>query len=232
MFPVSENKPAAKEPHEFIKQDFNLPSSYFFEGESKDLNEGLAHFKTDGLIVLHEGNLLYENYWNGNTSTSKHIAFSVTKSFVSALVGIALEDGLIDSIEDPVTKYLPDFNGTGYEDVSIKDILQMSSGVRWNEDYADPKSDINRFGITMARGSSFREFAKTLEREKEPGTFHQYVSIDTQVLGFLLNEVTGMPLREYLYEKIWNRIGMQDEAFFVVDNNGVEMAFGGLNATL
>ena len=108
----------------------------------------------------------------------------------------------------------------------------MSSGVRWNEDYVDPKSDINRFGRTMARGSSFREFAKTLEREKEPGTFHQYVSIDTQVLGFLLNEVTGMPLREYLYEKIWNRIGMQDEAFFVVDNNGVEMALGGLNATL
>ena len=232
IFPVSENIPSAEEPHKFIKQDFNLPSSYFFEGENMDLNEGLAHFKTDGLIVLHEGNLLYENYWNGNTSTSKHIAFSVTKSFVSALVGIALEDGLIDSIEDPVTKYLPDFNGTGYEDVSIKDILQMSSGVRWNEDYADPKSDINRFGRTMARGSSFREFAKTLEREKEPGTFHQYVSIDTQVLGFLLNEVTGMPLREYLYEKIWNRIGMQDEAFFVVDNNGVEMALGGLNATL
>jgi CubicO group peptidase (beta-lactamase class C family) len=183
-------------------------------------------------MVLHNGNLLYENYWNGNTATSQHIAFSVTKSFVSALIGIAHQDGLIDSIEDPITKYLPDFNGTGYEGVRIKDILQMSSGVKWNEDYADPNSDINRFGRTIAKGSSFRDFAKTLEREKEPGTFHHYVSIDTQILGFLLAEVTGMPLKDYLYEKIWNKIGMEDEAYFIVDNDGVEMALGGLNATL
>ena len=183
--------------------------------------------KTDGLIFA--GELLYENYWNGNTQA---LAFSVTKSFVSALVGIAHHDGLIDSIEDPITKYLPDFNGTGYEGVRIKDILQMSSGVKWNEDYADPDSDINRFGRTIARGSSFRDFAKTLKREKEPGSFHHYVSIDTQILGFLLAEVTGMPLKEYLYKKLWNKIGMEDEAYFIVDNDGVEMALGGLNATL
>ena len=130
--------------------------------------------------------MLYENYWNGNSVSSKHIAFSVSKSFLSALIGIAVGDGLIDSIEDPVTKYIPDFNGTGYEGVRIKDILQMSSGVKFNEDYADPKSDINIFGRAVARGSSFRDFAKTLEREKTPGTYHHYVSIDTQVLGFLL----------------------------------------------
>ena len=114
----------------------------------------------------------------------------------------------------------------------IKDILQMSSGVKWNEDYADPNSDINRFGRTIAKGSSFRDFAKTLEREKEPGTFHHYVSIDTQILGSCLAEVTGMPLKDYLYEKLWNKIGMEDEAYFIVDNDGVEMALGGLNATL
>ena len=232
IFSVSEPIPASDNPYTFPRRDFVLPETFFFDGEQRLLSEELEHYKTDGLIVLHNGNLLYENYWNNNSATSKHIAFSVTKSFVSALVGIALDEGLIDNIEDPITKYLPDFNGTGYEGVRIKDILQMSSGVDFNEDYADPKSDINRFGRATARGSSFRDFAKSLERGREPGTYHHYVSIDTQVLGFLLAEVTGMPLKEYLYKKIWNKIGMEDDAFFIVDNNGVEMALGGLNATL
>ena len=232
IFSVSEPIPASDNPYTFPRRDFVLPETFFFDGEQRLLSKELKHYKTDGLIVLHNGNLLYENYWNNNLANSKHIAFSVTKSFVSALVGIALDEGLIDNIEDPITKYLPDFKGTGYEGVRIKDILQMSSGVDFNEDYADPKSDINRFGRATARGSSFRDFAKSLERGREPGTYHHYVSIDTQVLGFLLAEVTGMPLKEYLYKKIWNKIGMEDDAFFIVDNNGVEMALGGLNATL
>jgi len=232
IFSVSEPIPVSDNPYTFPRRDFVLPETFFFDGEQRLLSEELEHYKTDGLIVLHNGNLLYENYWNNNSATSKHISFSVTKSFVSALVGIALDEGLIDNIEDPITKYLSDFNGTGYEGVRIKDILQMSSGVDFNEDYADPKSDINRFGRATARGSSFRDFAKSLERGREPGTYHHYVSIDTQVLGFLLAEVTGMPLKEYLYKKIWNKIGMEDDAFFIVDNNGVEMALGGLNATL
>jgi CubicO group peptidase (beta-lactamase class C family) len=232
IFSVSEPIPVSDNPYTFPRRDFVLPETFFFDGEQRLLSEELEHYKTDGLIVLHNGNLLYENYWNNNSATSKHIAFSVTKSFVSALVGIAVDEGLIDNIEDPITKYLSDFNGTGYEGVRIKDILQMSSGVDFNEDYADPKSDINRFGRATARGSSFRDFAKSLERGREPGTYHHYVSIDTQVLGFLLAEVTGMPLKEYLYKKIWNKIGMEDDAFFIVDNNGVEMALGGLNATL
>ena len=183
IFQVSKPIPSSKNPHSFVRKDFKLPDTYFFEGEQMSLEQGLSHFKTDGLIVLHNGELLYENYWNGNTATSKHIAFSVTKSFVSALVGIAHHDGLIDSIEDPITKYLPDFNGTGYEGVRIKDILQMSSGVKWNEDYADPDSDINRFGRTIARGSSFRDFAKTLKREKRTWFFpslckHRYSNFE------------------------------------------------------
>ena len=134
VFEVSEPISASDSPHKFKKRDYTLPKTLFFEGEDRSFAEGLDHFKTDGMIVLHEGNLLYENYWNNNSADTKHIAFSVSKSFLSALVGIALEDGLIDSIADPITKYLPDFNGTGYEGVSIKNILQMSSGVEFNDD--------------------------------------------------------------------------------------------------
>ena len=232
IFLVSDSISPSSSPHKFNTKQYDLPETYLFEGEEKNLQEDLAHFKTDGLMILHEGDKLYENYWNNNLASSKHIAFSVSKSFLSALIGIAVDENLIDSIEDPITKYLPDFNGTGYEGVSIKNILQMSSGVEWNEDYADPKSDINRFGRAVAKGVSFRDFAKTLKRSKQPGTYHHYVSIDTQVLGFLLAEVTGMPLKEYLHEKIWSKIGMEDGAYYIIDNTGEEMALGGLNATL
>ena len=176
--------------------------------------------------------MIYEDYFNGNTPTSKHISWSVAKSFLSALVGIAVRDGLIDDINDPITKYLPDFKDTGYDGIKIKNILQMSSGVLFNEDYADPNSDINKFGRAVAAGTSFRDFAKTLTNHKEQGTYNHYVSIDSQMLGFLLVEVTGMPLREYLHEHIWEKIGMEDSAYYLSDNEDVDMALGGLNATL
>ena len=149
LFAVSEPIPPAEIPYTFNTKDFELPKTYFFEDKEQDLASALEHFKTDGLIVLHQGDMLYENYWNNNSAASKHIAFSVSKSFLSALIGIAVHDGLIDNIEDPITKYLPDFNGTGYEGVSIKNILQMSSGVEFNEDYADPQSDINKFRLLV-----------------------------------------------------------------------------------
>ena len=122
---------------------------------------------TDKLYMddLKNNNLLYENYWHNNTQTSKHISWSVAKSFLSALIGIALDQGLIESIDDPVTKYLDDFKGTGYEGVPIKDLLQMSSGIKFNEDYADYNSDINRFGRTISFGTPMRDFAKSLENE-------------------------------------------------------------------
>ena len=108
----------------------------------------------------------------------------------------------------------------------------MSTGVLFNEDYADPNSDINRFGRAIATGTSMRDFSKTLTREKPPGSYMHYVSINTQVLGFLLQEVTKKSISEYLYEKIWNPLGMEDSAYFILDDVGDELALGGLNATL
>ena len=112
--------------------------------------------KPDGLIVLHGNKKIYEQYWHGNSKDSKHISWSVAKSFLSAMIGIAVNDGLID-IKEPITKYLPEFIGTGYEGVRVKDILQMSSGVRFNEDYGDFNSDINRFGRAISMGTSMKE---------------------------------------------------------------------------
>ena len=232
IFDTSNPISASEKPFVFEKEDFELPNSYEFEGEQLNLIEGLDHFHTDGLIILHDGKMLFEKYWNGNTKDSKHIAFSVSKSYLSALFGIAIEEGLIKSIDDNVSVYLDDFEGTGYEDVKIKNLLQMSSGIEFNEDYADPNSDINRFARATAKGSSFRDFAKTLKNGKKQGTYNHYVSLDTQVLGMILESVTDMPLREYLYKRIWSKIGTESDAYYIADKTGTDMALGGLNATL
>ena len=229
---ISSSIPASKKPHIFETKDFDLPEKYSFEGEELDLKEGLSHFHTDGLIILHDGKMLFEDYWNGNTKDSKHISFSVAKSYLSALFGIAIDEGLIDSIDDNVTKYLEDFAGTGYEDVKIKNLLQMSSGIEFNEDYADPNSDINKFSRASAKGQSFRDFAKSLKNGREQGTYNHYVSLDTQVLAMILESVTDMPVREYLYKRIWNIIGTESDAYYITDSTGADMALGGLNATL
>jgi len=223
---------ASNQPHIFEKQKFDLPDTYIFEDKELSLEEGLAHFHTDGLIILHEGKMLHEEYWNGNNKDSKHISFSVAKSYLSALFGIAVNEGLIDSIEDNVSKYLEDFAGTGYEDVKIKNLLQMSSGIEFNEDYADPNSDINKFSRATARDVPFRDFAKTLKNGRPQGTYNHYVSLDTQVLAMILESVTDMPVREYLYKRIWNKIGAESDAYYITDSTGADMALGGLNATL
>ena len=116
-----------------MTNEFSLPSTFKHLGKNENLEDALEYYETDGMIVLKDNNLLYENYWHSNTQTSKHISWSVAKSFLSALIGIAIDQGLIDSIDDPVTKYLDDFKGTGYEGVPIKDLLQMSSGIKFNE---------------------------------------------------------------------------------------------------
>ena len=224
--------PASNKPFVFYVKEFELPQTYFFEGEDRNLIDALDYYETDGLIVLNNETILYENYWHDNHQASQHISWSVAKSFLSALIGIAVERGQIDSINDPITKYLKDFTNTGYNNVSIKNLLQMSSGIKFNEDYADFNSDINRFGRTISFGTSMREFAKSLENEKLQGTYNHYVSIDTQMLAMLLEEVTGKTVTDNLIDDIWHKIGMEHDAYYMVDDTGMEVALGGLNASL
>ena len=233
FFPTSTPIKASEDPYTFNKiDDFIMPDTYEFEGEEKQIIESIDYFNTDGLMILKDGEVQYENYWNENKETSRHIIWSVSKSFLSALVGIALDEGLIEDINDPIIKYLKDFKDTGYEGVSIKNLLQMSSGIEFNEDYGDPDSDINRYGRVTATGTSQREFAKTLKNSREPGTYNHYISLDSQMLGMLVAEVSNMSVKEYLHEKIWSKIGMQDDAFYLTDKQEVEMSLGGLNVTL
>jgi len=160
------------------------------------------------------------------------MGWSLNKSFVSALVGIAIAEAKIGSVNDTVTQYVPELKGSAYDGVKLKDVLQMSSGASWDESYSDWKSDVNRFGRAFALGSSLDHFITTLKREHTPGTYHRYNTMDTQVLGFVLRRATGQSNADYLESRIWQPLGMQDDALWITDDEGKELAAGGLNATL
>ena len=209
----------------------SLPGTFLYGGEQLSVPEFLEATDTSALLVLEDGRVRFEEYWLTGGRDVPWLSMSVAKSFISALVGLAVEEGRIRSIEDPITTYLPTLEGSAYDGVRIKDILQMSSGAAWDETYGDPDSDINRFAYILAIGGSLNQFATTLEREREPGTFNQYNSTDTQVLGWLLVETTGRPIAAYMEEKLWVPLGMENDAFWMIDSDGMEMAFGGLNAT-
>lgn len=209
-----------------------LPENFSISGHTFNTDEYLKNTGTQGLMVLQNDTLVFENYHNGQEVDTRHISWSVAKSFISALFGIAMEEGHIKSIEQKVEEYLPELIGSGYEGVRIKDVLQMSTGVKFNEDYGDDNSDINRWFRAFALGDSQDKFAATLINEIPPGTQNHYVSINTHVLGMIIVKATGKSLTEYLEEKIWKKIGMEHDAFWVTDNKDMEMALGGLNATL
>jgi len=223
---------AASDPFEFpVGAALELPKTYRYEGAVGTIQTFLEETDTAALLVLKEGKLVYENYWLTGGRDVNWLSMSVAKSFVSAAVGIAVGEGYIKSIEEPVTHYAPSLIGSAYDGVRIKDILQMSSGARWNEDYSDPRSDVMKLGIIMAVGGDLEAFVATLEREREPGTYNQYNSMDSQVLGLLLVNATGRPIFDYMQEKLWHRLGMESDAFWLVDSKKMEMAFFGLNAT-
>jgi CubicO group peptidase (beta-lactamase class C family) len=215
-----------------------LPASFVdSEGNEHRTEEWLARHSVTGLVVLQVSStttatLVHEQYGNGNDQTSRCISWSTGKSVVSALFGIAVGEGLIGNIETTtVEEILPEFEGTAYGRVPLKHVLEMSSGVKFDEDYGRFFSDINTFGRLLALGRPVNEFARSLEQETESGTVNHYVSMDTQVLGCIVAKVTGMPLTRYLEEKLWTKIGAEDEVRWMLDNekDGMELAFGTLN---
>lgn len=224
--------PPSETPFHFPRQLQALPVGFSFDDEQLSSDDFLRDSGTTGLLVLKDGVIVFEEYYLGNSEEQQHISFSVAKSFVSALLGIALAEGKITSIEQAVTDYVPELTGSGYDGVRIKDILQMSSGVKFNEDYGDFNSDINRFSRATAFGTSLDEFSASLQREREPGTYHHYVSIDTQVLGMLLTRATQRSLSDYLAEKISQPLGMEYPQYWLKDDEGMELALGGLNVSL
>ena len=172
------------------------------------------------MIILHEGNIVFEKYALGNTIESKWISFSVTKSVTSMLLGAAIKDGYIKSVNEPVTKYIPQLKDSAYERAQIKDILHMSSGVAWNEDYEDPASDVS---IAAAFNSStLYDYLSKLPVVSKPGVKFNYNTGETNLLGGIVRSAVGIDLSSYLEKKIWQPYGMTRNAFWPTDINHAE----------
>ena len=194
-----------------------LAVQYQFQGAEWNTDRFMEANNVAGLLVLHEGKILLERYALGLAENGRWTSFSVAKSFTSTLVGAALRDGKIQSLEDPVAKYLPALKGSAYETVSLRNLLNMASGVKWNEDYTDPKSDV------LTPDSSSIAYMSKLPRAAEQGTKFNYNTSETHLVGKIVIAATGKPLATYLSEKVWSKLGMEHDAFWMTGSDGLEL---------
>lgn len=185
------------------------------------LIQQLEELKTVACLVIKDGKIVYENYWDGYSDSSLSGSFSVAKSIVSLLIGAAIKDGAIGSVEDSVVRYLPELPAE-LSAMRIKDLLTMSSGSDFQESYSNPISTTSE----MYYGNDLIKTAFLIKKEAEPGQLHRYKSGDTQLLGFIIERATGKTLSDYVSKKLWKPLGAKHAALWSLDKeNGHEKAY-------
>ena len=191
-----------------------------------DVDAYMAGQRSAAVLIVHDGKLRLERYGLGYDASGRWTSFSVAKSFTSTLVGAALRDGAIKSMDDKVSDYIPEMKGSVYDEVSLRQLLTMTSGVKWNEDYADPNSDVARFnGHKPEDGvDSLVSYMRRLPREVPAGTRWHYSTGETNLVGVLLARAVQKPLATYLSEKIWVPAGMEQQATWILNRSGQEIS--------
>lgn len=209
--------------------------TYEVNGHTRTVEQFMQSGSTNAIAFMHNGRFIYDDYQNGFNPDTRHHMWSVTKSVTTSLVGIAVAEGLVDSIHDPIKKYIPEAAGTVWEGVSVEDLLQMESGTYWvdvpvhqPEELVLMGADYHSNGLV---GMTRDEYLLRLTRVSPPGEFYRYNSGDAQMLAWLLENVYQRPYAEILSEKIWQPAGMQDDALVMVDRLGNTFASMGLMAT-
>jgi CubicO group peptidase (beta-lactamase class C family) len=204
-------------------------------GKNYDLVDYLADNRVAGLLVLKNGQIALEDYELGAGQQTRWASFSMAKSVSSTLIGIALQQGLISSLDDLVTRYIPMLAGSAYEGVRIRNILQMASGVKWDETYTDPNSDCRKLmeaQLNFKPGASMA-YMRTLTRAGAPGSIWNYNSGEANMAGAVIEGATGKPLATYLSETLWSRLGMERDATWWTESpGGMGLSGVGISATL
>jgi CubicO group peptidase (beta-lactamase class C family) len=200
------------------------------DGGSLTVADYLERQSVAGLLVIKDGAIVYERYRLGNDRDTRWISYSVAKSVVSMLVGAAIRDGYIASVDEKVSDYLPRLKGSAYDQATLRDILQMASGVAWDETYDDPQSDVNQAGWSTL---ALYDYLDDKPRSGAPGTTFNYNTAETNLVGNLLRAAIGNNLSTYLEQKIWQPFGMESDASWNLSEAGGG-EFGGccINATL
>ncbi len=223
--------PASDTPHLLPKNEIDLGGVEFsIDAAVTTVNEYVESQKVVGLIVVKDGAIVYERYELGNTEESRWISYSVSKSVTSMLVGAAVKDGYIENIDEMITDYVPRLKNSSYDQSSIRNVLQMASGVTWDEDYADPESDVNT--MSWATLDAY-EYLRDKKRAAEPGEVFNYNTAESNLVGDVVRSAVGNNLSTYLAERIWKPFGMEHDAYWALTEAGGG-EFGGccINATL
>ena len=223
----------------FDLQDLSSVSFINQAGESRSIAEFLDTTYTDGFLVMHRGKIVTEIYRNNMQPDTAHLSQSVAKSFVGTLAGILQQQGLIDP-DAPIVSYVPELARCGYQDAKLSHALNMTSGVRFVEDYNTPGSDMTRIDIASGwrpipageEQPTIHDVILSLPKEKAHGEIFRYKSVDPDVVAWVLERASNRSLAELMSELIWKKIGAEQDAFFTVDRAATALADGGFNATL
>ena len=223
-----------KNVHPLPVADRRIDPTFTYQGKTWTVDDYMAAYRVSGLLVLKDGKIVLEKYGLGRKPTERWTSFSVAKSLTSTLVGAAIQDGKIKSINDPVTRYVPDLKGSAYEGVTVRQMLMMSSGVKWNENYTDPKSDVALAGNTVSEPgvNPMVSYLRNLPRANPPGAKFNYNTGETDLVGVLVSKATGKTLARYASEKIWQPYGMGRDAVWMTDPGGQERGGCCLSMTL
>lgn len=217
----------------FFPEDLQaLPETVMVNGQSRDLTKLLADLDTTGLIIIKDGKVIHESYSKGTSQDDLRISWSVAKSFMSGLYGAALDSGEIRSLDDKVEDYAPSLKGSAYEGATIRNVLNMASGITFDEDYMDAKSDINDMSRVLALGGTMDGYTAGLTAKDVPaGERWKYVSIDTHAAAMVLREATGKSLHQLFNETYSAHLGFEKAPVYLTDGENVAFALGGLNLT-
>ncbi len=209
------------------------------EGEEQTIGGHLEETYTDGMIVVHQGHVVFERYYNGMTERTRHLSQSMSKSVCATVAGILIGEGALDP-DAPVQEYVPEFAECGYRDATLGQVMDMRSGIKFSEDYTDPESDIAKFDFASGWKRQPEDYEpnctfdliRGVAKDRDHGGKFQYRSIESDVMAFCMERVTGMTLSELLSTRLWSKMGAEENADFTVDSAGYALASGGLNATL
>jgi CubicO group peptidase (beta-lactamase class C family) len=221
------------------RADRELSFTYSYQGQTWTPEQFIQRTFTNALLVMKDGQIVFETYRNNTDEQTRFIAFSMTKSITSILIGCALEEGRIKSLDDPITQYLPELKSGGYNGVTIRQVLQMRSGVDYEEryDFGNPGTAARNHESALVKNVvRFADAARTIKRKNSPGEVFEYKTLDTAVLGWLIERVSGgSNVAAYTAQRLWEPLGAESDGFYIMDGppgSGREFSGAGFNATL
>ena len=244
FLPTTEVKAAQANPYRFsVRLDEGIDSLSFLPSDSggqMTWNESLYENYTDGILVLHQGKIVYEKYFGELTPDGVHAAMSVTKTFTGTLAAMLIAEGVLNE-NSSIGNYVPELINSSFGDATIREVLDMTTALQYSEDYSDPNAEIWTFSaagnplpkpITYNGPRNYYEFLQTVQKEGEHGSVFGYKTINTDAMGWVISRVTGKSIPVLLSEKIWNPMGANYDGYYQVDGAGIAFAGGGFSANM